>query len=118
VVVVARNEDDLGVGQAGPYGPQHGLGDRERLVERAVAQLERVAQQHELLDAVEALQQRIERGRVAQDIGLRAGAQVQVGDDEGPHGGTDGSLPSCPPALWTACSSPTSRACSPARCAR
>jgi hypothetical protein len=51
-----------------------------------VAQLEQVAQQHELLDAVHALQQGVERGRMAQDVRLGAGAQVEVRDDEGPHG--------------------------------
>ena len=62
-----------------------------RLVEGPVAQLEGVAQQHELLHALEALEQRVERGRVAEHVRLRAGAEMQVRDDEGPHGGRDGS---------------------------
>jgi len=52
-----------------------------------VAQLERVAEQDEPVDAVEAVEQHAERRRAPQRLAAAAQAEVQVGDDERAHGG-------------------------------
>ena len=69
---------------------------RERLARRAVAQLEHVAEQDEAVDALRAARA-ARRARLgpAQDVDAGARAEVQVGDDEGPHGA--GRLPVRPP---------------------
>jgi crotonobetainyl-CoA:carnitine CoA-transferase CaiB-like acyl-CoA transferase len=51
-----------------------------------VAQLERVAEDHESLDAVEGGDQGGLGGWAAQDVDVAAGPEVEVGDDEGAHG--------------------------------
>ena len=59
-----------------------------------------------------------QRLRAAQDVDGPARAEVQVGDDERAHRRREANLPPAMPAPpWMACSSPTSRACSPGRCA-
>ena len=54
---------------------------------RPSGQLDDVAEQHEALDAVEGVEQGIERLIVAQDVAAQAGAEVQIGDDERGHAG-------------------------------
>ena len=86
MVVVAGHEHDLRVrAQRLPDRGEDLLRGVERLGHRAVAQLERVAQDHQPVGARELGQQRLARRGVAQDVGLGAAAEVQVGDDEGPH---------------------------------
>jgi hypothetical protein len=53
---------------------------------RAVAQLEPVAEDHEPVDAVERIDEPLADLGTPQHVGLRAGADVEVGDDQGPHG--------------------------------
>ncbi|MEA2126150.1 MAG: hypothetical protein QOI80_2932, partial [Solirubrobacteraceae bacterium] len=81
VVVVAADEHDL-VDDLPELG-EHRLGDLDHLVDRRLAQLERVAEHYQPLDPV--AQPRGERRsqlRPPQQVDLRQGAEVQVGDDE------------------------------------
>jgi hypothetical protein len=88
--VVARHDDRLAPrAQARPDGAQHGLGHLHRLRRAAFEQLDDVAEQHEAIDARERLEQGLERPRAAQHVALQARAEVEVGDDEGPHRGGD-----------------------------
>ena len=83
VVVVAGHEDDLAAGpERAADRPQDRLGDGERVARGPVAQLERVAEQHEAVDAVEALEQPREHRRAREDVERELRAEVQVGDDE------------------------------------
>jgi hypothetical protein len=92
VVVVAGREDDLpGRAQRVADRPHDRLGDGQRVARRAVAQLQRVAEQHEPVDAVEALEQHRERLRSRQHVGARARAEMQVGDDERAQASTSSS---------------------------
>ena len=116
--MVARDEHDLGVAERRPDRLEHRPRRGERLAQRPVAQLERVAEQHEAVDAVQALQQRAARGGPAQDVDAGARAEVEVGDDEGAHETGQATLPRPCPQPWTASSSRTSPACSPGRSAR
>ena len=119
VVVVAGDEHDLGVGRAPPpTASSTGRAAASASRSGPVAQLERVAEQHEAVDAVQALQQRAARGGPAQDVDAGARAEVEVGDDEGAHETGQATLRRPCPQPWTASSSRTSPACSPARCAR
>ena len=86
VVVVAGHDDDLGAGrERAADRAQDRLGALERLARRSVAQLERVAQQHEPVDAVSrGSSTSSARGR-REHVGAGADAEVQVGDDERAH---------------------------------
>jgi hypothetical protein len=53
---------------------------------RAVAQLEAVAEDHQPVDPAHGLDQRLAQLGPAQQIGAIAGAEMQVGDHQRPHG--------------------------------
>ena len=57
----------------------------QRLRERALAQLDDVAEQHQPVGARDRLGQRLERLSLARDIGGGQDAEVKVGDDGRPH---------------------------------
>ena len=86
MVVVAGHQYDLDARGQGRADRAHDrLGAREHVTRRAMAQLERVAEQDEPVDAVEAGEQDVERGRAREHVGAAGDADVQVGDDEGAH---------------------------------
>ena len=77
--MVARHQDDLAVGAQGfADGLQHGPRGLERLVHRAVAQLEQVAEDDEPVDAVEGGEQGVLGGGTAQDVDVAAGPEMEV----------------------------------------
>ena len=77
--MVAGDQDDLAVGaQRLADGLQHGPRGLQRLVHRAVAQLEQVAEDDEPVDAVEGGEQRLLGGGPAQDVDVAAGPEVEV----------------------------------------
>ena len=85
-VVVARHDDHLAIGpERAPERSQHRLGDGHRRARAALEELDRVAEEHEPVDAVERVEQRRQRAALAQDVAPETGAEVQVGDDEGAH---------------------------------
>jgi hypothetical protein len=61
---------------------EEGLRTAERLADRAVAQLEQVAVEHQAVDGGHRREQRRADGLARQHVGARAPAEVQVGDDE------------------------------------
>jgi hypothetical protein len=86
VVVVAGHEDDLRtVGQRGADRAHDRLGAGERIARGPVAQLERVAEQDEPVDARQPGGQQLERRGPSEHVGAAAHADVQVGDDERAH---------------------------------
>jgi hypothetical protein len=87
VVVVAAGDQQLAVGaERAPHLLEERAGDRDGVAVRAVAQLEAVAEDHQPVDPAHRLGQRRAHVRPPQQVGLGAGADVQVGDDQGPHG--------------------------------
>jgi hypothetical protein len=85
VVVVARDEHDLLGPQRLAERREDGLRRGERVAHRPVAQLERIAQQHEPVRAGDRLLQRGERAGTPQGVRVRRCPEVQVADDEGAH---------------------------------
>ena len=61
------------------------LGDLHRLGERAVAELEDVAQEHQAVDAFDRVGKGAERLGPRQQVGFRGRAEVEVRDDRRPH---------------------------------
>ena len=88
VVVVAGGQQQLAVGAERPPDVlEERAGDLDRVAVRPVAQLEPVAEDHEPVDAVAAPRtSALADLGPPQHVGLRARADVQVGDDQGPHG--------------------------------
>jgi hypothetical protein len=82
VIVVARQQHQLAPGERPAEVFEHRPRRRERLMRRAVAQLEHVPEQDQAVDARERVDQRRALGRAAQDVGPRAAAQVEVRDEE------------------------------------
>jgi len=77
--VVARHEHDLAVGaERVPDRAQYGPRGLERIVHRAVAQLERVAEHDQPVDAVQGAHEGRLRGGATQDVDARAGTEVEV----------------------------------------
>ena len=77
--MVAGHEDDLAVGaERLADGLQHGPRGFERLVHRAVAQLEDVAEDDEPVDAVEGAEEGALGRGTAQDVDVVAGPEVEV----------------------------------------
>jgi hypothetical protein len=77
--VVAGHEDDLAVGaERLADGLQHRPCRLERVVHRAVAQLEQVAEDDEPVDPVEGGEQGGLGGGTAQDVDLAAGPEMEV----------------------------------------
>jgi len=84
VVVVAGDEYELLVRRGREHACEileEGTRGRHGLVHRPVAQLEHVAEQHHALDVGDGLQQRRAQILATQQVGARAAAEVQVGDD-------------------------------------
>ena len=78
-VVVAGDQHHLAVGAQGlADGLEHGPRGLQRVVHRAVAQLEQVAEDDEPVDAVEGAEQRLLGGGPAQDVDVVAGPEVEV----------------------------------------
>ena len=94
VVVVAGQEHDLGAARQGAAdGREDGARGAHRDARGAVAQLQDVAEEDEAVGAPGALHERLEQRRVAaQDVGAGRCAEMQVADDEGAHGGSDGTV--------------------------
>ncbi len=89
--MVARHQHDLPALHRGAQRGEDRPRRRERLALGAVAQLDDVAEQHQAVDPVERRDERGQAGRVgAQDVAPPAGAEVQVGDDEGAQGPSAG----------------------------
>ena len=77
--MVAGDEDHLAVvAQRLADGLQHGPGGLQRLVHRAVAQLEQVAEDDEPVDPVEGGEQSLLGGGPAQDVDVASGPEVEV----------------------------------------
>ena len=68
VIVVAGRQHELAVAQRAPDVLEERPGRGERLVRRAVSQLEHVAEQHQAIDAVELGQQRLAQLATAQHV--------------------------------------------------
>ena len=86
MVVIARHDHDLGAAPSALADrASTGRGRGERVAERALAQLEHVAEQHQPVDAGERLEQRARGSRRAQHVAPRARAEVQVRDDQRAH---------------------------------
>ena len=85
VVVVAGHDYDLGVRRRLGERGEEGLGQLEYLGERALAQLDDVPQKDQAIRLRRRLEQHVAHGRAAQEVDVGAGAEVKVGDDQGPH---------------------------------
>ena len=87
VIVVAGQHEDLPAGseRAAGVGEERG-GQRAHVALRRLAQLDRVAEHDEPVDALQRVEQRGAQLRAAQDVGLRRRPEVQVGDHQRPHG--------------------------------
>ena len=86
-VVVAGGEDDLRARrQRGAEGFHHRTGGRHRLPGRPVAHLDDVSQEHEPVDVGQPRAELVEGLGAPQDVHRPAGTEVEVGDDERPHG--------------------------------
>ena len=62
-----------------------GAGDVEDLGQRAVAQLEHVAEQHQPVGALELSEEPLEEALAAEQVGAAAEAQVQIRDHRRAH---------------------------------
>jgi hypothetical protein len=87
VVVVAGHEHDPPAGERTAQRLERRTRHLERLRERALAQLERVAQHHQAVHAGDRLDQRLERLSAARDVGIRQAADVEVRYDGRAHPG-------------------------------
>ena len=85
MVVVAGDDDQLPFGHGLGQLAQKWLGERERLIDRAVAQLDQIAEQDDAVARFERLEQRRAKRRAAQQVAASAGAEMKVGDDDGAH---------------------------------
>jgi hypothetical protein len=87
VVVVAGRDHQLPLPGRCPTGQgtaeilEEGAGDGERVAYRPVAQLEHVAEQHHSLHVGDHVEQRPAQLLAPQQVGPRAAAEMQVGDD-------------------------------------
>ena len=87
MVMVAGDDDDLAAGHRLAQRRHHGLGRRQRLYQRPVAQLEHIAEQNQAFAAIERRQQSRADVLAANHVGAAAEAEVQIGDDRRRHGG-------------------------------
>ena len=85
VVVIARHDHHLPTGHRGADLCQHGQRDRERIALRPATALDRVAEQHQAIDAVERRDQSGARRRLAENVDGARRAEVQIGYDERAH---------------------------------
>ncbi len=85
VVVVARDDQHLGLpGGFGERGEERRR-QRQCVGQRPVAQLDHVAEQDHAVGARGRLEQRPAKALVAQQVAVGAGAEVEVGGDQGSH---------------------------------
>ena len=86
VVVVARGDDELALrAERLAEVAEHRLGQRGDVALGPVAQLDPVAEDHEPVRGAHGVQQRGAKLGPAQEVRVLGGAEVQVGDDDGPH---------------------------------
>jgi hypothetical protein len=92
--VVSGHDDDLALA-AEPFADraQHGLSRLHRLPRATLGQLDDVAEEDQPRDAVESLEQRLERLAMAQHVTPEPGSEVEIGDHEGPHAGREDATP-------------------------
>ena len=85
MVVVAGNEDDVPAGERRADGAEELAGFEQRLAERAVAELDDVAEEDDPLgvDPLDGLEQPLAHRRPAQDVVPGSGAEMEVGDEDG-----------------------------------
>ena len=84
VVVVSGDDDDLASAPEGRAElAQHRRAGRERVANRPVPQLERVAEEHEAVELGEARAERRPLAVTAQHIRPAVRAEVKVRDDQG-----------------------------------
>ena len=86
MVVVAGDDHQLAVAKRLAELGDHRPGDLEHLRQRAVAQLEHVAEQDEAVDLAELAQQPRQKVFPAQQVRTAAEPEVQVRDDRREHG--------------------------------
>ena len=86
VVVVAGADHDLAALGRGPDRGQHRRGQLQHLLGAPLAQLEQVAEHHHAVGAGERAGQPLGGLGATGHVGVRDGAQVQIGDHGGGHG--------------------------------
>jgi hypothetical protein len=87
VVVVARHEGDALAGERGGEALEQRAHQLQQGGERPLAQLERVAQQHQPVGPLDCRAQPLQRARPSQHVRLVQRAQVEIRDDRRPHPG-------------------------------
>jgi hypothetical protein len=87
VVVVAGDEDHAGRAHGVGEIVEEGAGDLERLAERPVAELDHVAEQHDLVGTLHLAQEDLPEARAADEIAVESGGEMEVGYDERAHEG-------------------------------
>ncbi len=85
MVVVARHQHDASGADRGPELVEERARELERLRQRAVAQLDRVAQQHDLVRALDLGPQGLAKLRAAEEVDVPARSEVKVRDDDRAH---------------------------------
>ncbi len=85
MVVIAGNHDDLA--DRLPELAEHGRRLAQRLAQRTMSQLEHVAEQHQAINAGQRRHECRALALAAQYVRASAGAQMQIGDDEGAQAG-------------------------------
>ena len=87
VVVVAGDDHELAAGtERLAEVAEHGRGQLRDVPLGPIAQLDAVAEDHEPVRFADGLQQRRPQLGPAEDVRVPCGAEVQVGDDDRPHG--------------------------------
>ena len=92
MVVVPRDQRDPATGERLAKLLEERGRDRERLRKRPVPQLDRVAEQHHLICALEPAHQPRANLGPTQQIRPRARAQMEIGDQNGQHATQYGSM--------------------------
>jgi hypothetical protein len=88
VVVVAGEDHHLAPGAESLADAVKDARSRgERVPDRAFAQLEHIAEEHEPIDALELGEQGVAGRGIAETVTPAPRPQVEVGDDERPHAG-------------------------------
>ena len=86
MVVVARHEHDVAVAEHRPELGEERAGDVEHPRDRALAEVDDVAQQHDPVGVLEPRPQPGAHVGAAQEVAPRAHAQVEVRQDDRRHG--------------------------------
>jgi len=85
VVVIAGHDHDRPAGESAAKQAKNRLGVGQHGGDRAVTQLERVAEQNETIDPLEGVDQGLHNTVAPQHIVARTIPDMQVGDDQRPH---------------------------------